>query len=461
MSRDNTETNLTDVTRDLPHASVGIYRQEASVIYRVSRKLSRKLRGTRIVHISGSRLRKKEGRYVLEGGGLAEILKSQIPLERSFGLESRLFLACLSPEFYAVCRKIYDLIVQASDKNLTDHERAIYTGKCEKLGSRMSAVLQKKSADLIVIHDFEYLPIIDMLPKDIPIVLHWHVGFPKRAGQISEILAQYVRKASLIIVSEEQVANLLRRFNPNVFAIAPALNPSNPKNKPIKRQVAAQLLSPFGIDPSRPIVAQIGRLSKQKNSHQAIAVFKHVQRLVPDAQLILAGLYNTPGKDSEDYLHMVNNAATTMNGVFVFSNSQQTKGLSNDAFINAVLTTSDVVLNMSSGEAFGLAITEAMWKGKPVVARKSPGASLQISHGRTGMIASSIHDASSMTAALLQNSTLRFRIGRQAKNSVKKNCLFIRYFRDIITAYSSCLLTIKTNKNNKRGTGKAVAVRRC
>lgn len=449
MSRDYAETNLTDVTQDLPRASIRIYRQEASVVYKASRKLSGKLRGARIAHISGSRLRKKEGQYVLEGGGLAEILKSQIPLENSFGFESRLFLASLSPEFYSVCRKIYDSFVQTSNKRLTGQEQAVYIGECEKLGAHINAALKKKPADLIVVHDFEYLPIIDALPKDIPIILHWHVSFPERSGQTSELLAQYIRKSNLVIASEGQAANRLRQFNPNVSVIAPALNPSNPKNKPFTRQNAARLLSPLGIDPSRPILVQVGRLSQQKNPHQAITVLKQVQRLVPDTQLILAGLYNMPGKDSEDYLHMISRAAAAVDGALIFSNVKQTKRLTNEAFINALLTVSDVVLNMSSNEAFGLAITEAMWKGKPVVARKSPGALLQISHGRTGMIASSIHDASSMTATLLQDPKLRLRIGRQAKNSVRRNYLFIRYLKNMMTAYSSCLMAPGTGKGQR------------
>jgi trehalose synthase len=128
--------------------------------------------------------------------------------------------------------------------------------------------------------------------------------------------------------------------------------------------------------------------------------------------------------------------------------------------VNAVQTAARVVVQKSLREGFGLVVSEALWKGRPVVAGNVGGIPLQVLNGRTGYLANSPAECSERILHLLRHPNEADSMGAAGREHVRANFLITRYLCDhlkMFTALTSDEVnagpssTLETSRSGRRG----------
>ncbi len=148
----------------------------------------------------------------------------------------------------------------------------------------------------------------------------------------------------------------------------------------ILHQTINSIVERFNVDRDRPIVTQISRFDKLKDQAGVIEVYKKVKKHI-DCQLVLAGGGAADDPDSLQVYKMIESLAEKDPDIHVIYLPP-----SSDIEINALQRASTVILQKSLREGFGLTVTEALWKAKPVIATAVGGIPLQITHKYSGII---------------------------------------------------------------------------
>lgn len=399
------------------------------------------IRGFSVTHLAGSRLRERpnSGEKYIGGGGLAETLRDQIPLERSCGIQSTLYLPRAQRTFYSICQRIFGHIIDETEHSLSLKEHEEYLGTCAALAAPWKEVLEKEQTNIVVIHDFEFLPLVSCVPRSTIKVLHWHVDFPIDPEAAIPYLLPYLNEFDVAIAADRETASKLSRVLKSTSVIAPSINPTAEKLATIPPSEAGRILDTLGVNPDKPIIAQVGRISSQKDPVSAVKVFERVQKNFPDAQLILAGLYNLPGRDFTQTLQELEDSAKGNQGIHLFVSPEAIAPHTNEEFLCAIYQASDVVINMGQREGFGLGMTEAMWRKNIVVAIDSPGARTQIESGSNGFITENVAEASQKVLEVLKKPEYFYAIKECAHQSVRDKLLISRYMKEVLQLYRELL----------------------
>jgi trehalose synthase len=188
----------------------------------------------------------------------------------------------------------------------------------------------------------------------------------------------------------------------------------------------------FNLDPKRPIMLQVSRYDRFKDPLGVIEAYKLTKQSIPEIQLVLAGGGATDDPEGEEVLKKVRDSAgkdTDIHILLLPSDAHKT--------INALQRVSDIVLQKSLKEGFGLTVTEAMWKGKPVIGGNTGGIRLQIINHHTGFLVDSPEGAALRIQQLLQDPEKLRKMGRQAKEYVRENFLNTRHLREILSLFTA------------------------
>ncbi len=105
----------------------------------------------------------------------------------------------------------------------------------------------------------------------------------------------------------------------------------------------------------------------------------------------------------------------------------------NAAIVNALQRHATVVVQKSLQEGFGLTVTEAMWKGRPVIASAVGGIQDQIAHGENGILLedpANLDEFGSALDQVLGDRALAERLGAAARETVRERFLAIRSVQD-------------------------------
>ncbi len=397
------------------------------------------LKETTVMHISASRLREDliTGKKYIGGGGLAETLRDQIPLESSCGFQSLLYLPSAQSSFYLICQRIFSQIIGATDYSLSSSEVEEYVQTCANLQPKFLEIVDLRKPDIVVIHDFEFLPLIKFVPRSCIKILHWHVDFPYEYLNQIPILVPYLKEFDMVIVADEEISRNISRIIPKIQVIPPSINPQANKLLTPTPDRKKQILKALGIYEMRPIVTQIGRISNQKDPISAVKIFKLVRERFPGIQLVLAGMFNLTGEDFDNTLRKLKMEIGQDKDIHLFLNTKQIMPFSNDELLAALYSSSDILINMSKNEGFGLVMTEAMWHGNIVVAMDSPGARTQIDSGHNGFIISDLTQAVEKVGNILREPDKFKDIKEHAKQSVRDRFLITNYVENMIDLYKS------------------------
>ncbi|UCD84171.1 MAG: glycosyltransferase [Deltaproteobacteria bacterium] len=390
----------------------------------------RKVVGDEVIEGICRRVRKLYGKHILninstyQGGGVAEILNSLIPLMNGIGLDAGWRILHGTPDFFTVTKKFHNAL-QGEPIRFTDMKRRLYIQANEDFSTYTHI-----DHDCVIIHDPQPLPLIEFYKKRQPWVWRCHIDVSSPNEEAWEFLKPFILRYDLVIFSNEGYKK--KDIPVEQRIICPAIDPLSPKNIEISERLMAKYLKKFGVDTDKPLVTQISRFDKWKDPEGVLEVFKLVREKV-DCRLILCGNMATDDPEGMEIYEKTAKEAQSLikNGDAMLVREPAS---SNFIFINALQRKSSVIMQKSTREGFALTVTESMWKETPVVGSNVGGIPLQIEDGKNGFLVepSDLKGAADRVIKILREPKLSKEMGRQAKETVKEKFLITRLLTDYL-----------------------------
>jgi trehalose synthase len=370
------------------------------------RNLAADLKGLRIVHVNSS----------ADGGGVAEILRSLVPLMRDVGLDAQRLVMPGHEAFFEITKKLHNLM-QGADGELSAQEVSTYAAQCWKVSRAMQE--QGISADIWVMHDPQSLPLAAFLPQNQHAMWVCHIDTTAPNQSAAGALLPWLQAYPLIVFSLPQY--VLPALDPCQTRVAPpAIDPLLPKNRRPDLTTVKSIIARLGIDQERPLVSQVARFDVWKDPWGVIDAYRMVKREQPDVQLALLGVI--VAQDDPEAFSIFDSVAQYAGDdpdIHLFTDGRQVA----EAEVAAVQTAADVIIQKSLREGFGLSVTEALWKGTPVVGGNCGGIRLQIIDGQTGFLVDTVEECAERMLTLLRDQPLAQRMGNAGKEWVRKQFL--------------------------------------
>lgn len=196
----------------------------------------------------------------------------------------------------------------------------------------------------------------------------------------------------------------------------PAIDPLKPHNQPVPREVAHAKLAQYGIPTDRPIITQVSRYDRFKDPHGVVDAFEIASKDI-DATLVMMG--NRPGDDPDENAVFDTLVERRSERVLVFE--------ANDYdLVGALQQEAAVVLQKSIREGFGLTVSEALWKGTPVIGGNAGGIPHQIDDGVNGYVVDTPEQAAERMVELVSDPDKAAEMGDRGRRKVRDNFLITR-----------------------------------
>jgi trehalose synthase len=379
----------------------------AEMVERVKTK-AKALQHLHVVHVNST----------YYGGGVAELLSSLTLLMDSVGIKTGWRVIQGSPDFFSTTKKMHNAL-QGGEINLSELKKDIY-----EITVYENARRNHLTHDRIIVHDPQPLPLIQHYEKKGPWIWRCHIDLTAPNLELWDYLVPFVEKYDAIILSLKEYAKQLK--TPQVFFM-PAIDPFSVKNRQLSQDERQNRLDYYDIPTDLPLVTQISRFDRWKDPEGVIKAFKLAQKEV-DATLVLLGDIATDDPEGEQVYQSLLDYQEDR--IIILAREDT-------ALVNALQTEAAVVVQKSIREGFGLTVTEAMWKGTPVIGGNVGGIRYQIKDGENGYLVSSVEETADRMVHLIKNEKLRQQMGQKARESVKKNFLLIRLLEQYLELLAS------------------------
>ena len=358
------------------------------------------------------------------GGGVAELLSRLIPLFKQLGVDVNWDVIKGDERFFGITKKFHNAL-QGFDAIITDEDLAYFLEI-----NQMNAETTDFYGDIIFIHDPQPIALIRKKGANgSKWIWRCHIDLTEPQMSPMNFLKYYIGRYDCVIFSNAKY--LQKTLGTKQRIISPSIDPLSEKNKELPENIINSILNGFEIDIDRPIVTQISRFDKLKNPCGVIDIYRRVKKNV-DCQLVLAGGGATDDPEGPGILDKVNREAENDADIHVIDLPP-----SSDLEINALQRASTVVLQNSLREGFGLTVTEALWKAKPVIASAVGGIPLQIKHNRSGILTNSFDETVYYLNKLLIEPETAIRLGMNGRAHVKNNFLITRHIKDCLHLFIS------------------------
>ena len=377
--------------------------------------LAAPLRGSRVLHINATAY----------GGGVAELLATHVPLLRSLGIDADWQVIRGSDEFFSLTKEVHNAL-QGSDVNWSSRKQQVYLEHVLD-----NAIRLEGDWDFIVTHDPQPLALRSFV-RDSPLgtsdakwIWRCHIDLTDANPAVWEFFRPYVEMHDASVWT-------LKDFAPDSLSMDrvveawPSIDPLSVKNLELPLPFAEELCRQYGIDVHRPIVCQVSRYDPWKDPVGVIRAFRLVREKVTDAQLLLAGSMATDDPEGFHVWEQVQEERAGDPDIHTLSNLHQVGNVQ----INAFQRVADVVVQKSVREGFGLTVSEALWKGRPVVGGRAGGIAIQIRDGFDGYLVSSVEQCAARIIDLLADPVGADALGAQGHEHVSANFVATRELED-------------------------------
>jgi trehalose synthase len=370
-------------------------------------RLGEKVRGRTFRHINSTR----------QGGGVAEILMRLVPLMNDLGVRADWEVLEGNPEFFRVTKAFHNAL-QSEEQVITEEMYQAYL-EC----NRQNASRLDLQADLVMIHDPQPAALVLRREPDTAWVWRCHIDVSRPQRRVWTFLRRYVEQFDAAIFSLPAFA---QRLPIPQFLVYPSIDPLSDKNRDLPEAEVAGILYRLEIPRDKPILLQVSRFDRFKDPVGVINAYRLVKRRT-DCRLVLAGGGAIDDPEGKLVLAEVREAAGQDPDIHVLE-------LPPDAHleINALQRAAAVVLQKSTREGFGLTVAEAMWKAKPVIGGAVGGITAQLLYDVTGYTVHSVEGAAYRALFLLHNPEAAIRIGRIAREHVRRHFLITRHLGDYL-----------------------------
>jgi trehalose synthase len=383
------------------------------------RKLAALLRDVRVLHLNATPY----------GGGVAEILRSEVPLLRDLGLDAEWRVITGEDDFFTVTKALHNGL-QGAEAGLSEEHPRAYLEQ-----SRRNAELLEGDYDLVVAHDPQPLALVAFHGRgDARWIWRCHVDTSEPNPDVWSFVRPYLADydAAVFTLGGFAPADL---ESGRVEIIPPAIDPVSPKNMELDRETAERILQWIGVDTERPMVTQVSRFDPWKDPLGVVEAYRLVRDEVPDLQLCLVGSMALDDPEGWEVYRTVKEETEDDDGIQLFTNLT---GVGN-VEVNAFQRLSDVIVQKSIREGFGLVVSESLWKGTPVVAGRAGGIPLQMPDEGSDLLVDSIEDCADAILGLLREPALAKAMGEAGKGRVRERFLLPRLIADELRLYASVL----------------------
>ncbi len=377
------------------------------------RQLAGLLTGLKVIHVNSTR----------KGGGVAEILEAMVPLMQELGLDAGWEVIEGNDDFFS-CTKSFHNALQGRRLEIAPALLKAYEDVNALNADRLRPILEE--ADVVFIHDPQPAPLLGHCgSRRGKWIWRCHIDLSHPYRPVWKYVRQFLLDYDASVFSLDAFAQAMPH---PVYLIPPSIDPLSEKNLPLEPATVTQVLEEFGIDPQRPMVLQVSRFDRFKDPLGVIQAYRLAKDFVPGLQLVLAGGGAADDPEGELVVKDVREAAKDDPDIHVLSS-----GHYSDRTINALQTGADIVLQKSLREGFGLTVTEAMWKGKPVIGGNTGGIRLQLVNHRTGFLVDTPEGAAMRIRYLLSEHHRMGQIGQNARELVRQSFLITRHLREYLT----------------------------
>jgi trehalose synthase len=377
------------------------------------RTAAQKLYGRRVVNVNSTAV----------GGGVAEILNRMVPLVKELGIDAHWEVIRGGDPFYGLTKKIHNGL-HGVPAELSPEEEAIYWNTQEA-----NAATLDLGGDIVFVHDPQPAGLIRYRSK---LGGRWiwrcHVDVSEPSAAIWRFLEPTVEQYEASVFSAPSFAQQLKIRQ---VLIAPSIDPLSDKNKELPEETVRSAMERLKIPLDRPIVTQVSRFDRLKDPLGVIEAYRMVKPYV-DCQLVLAGGSAADDPEGAQVLAEVRERAKDDPDIHVLELPP-----TSHIEINALQRASTVILQKSIKEGFGLTVSEALWKGKPVIAGAVGGIPLQITHKYSGILTHSVDGTAYWLKQLLQSPEFAQKLGENGREQVRDNFLLTRHLRDYLSLFLS------------------------
>ena len=372
------------------------------------RLLAEHLRQRQIQHINSTAV----------GGGVAEILHRLIPLLQELGVQARWDVIKGGDAFFQVTKRLHNAL-HGAPAALTPHDYRTFLETAAQNRTTLSL-----TGDVLFVHDAQPIALIKAKPQHRGRwVWRCHVDVSAPRLDVWRFLLRFVEQYDAAIFSAPQFA---QRLMARQFLVAPSIDPLSDKNRELSAETVQAVLHRLEIPTDKPLVTQVSRFDRLKDPVGVIEAFRLVRKTV-DCRLVLVGGSASDDPEGAAVLAEVRTRAHGDADILVLE-------LPPDSHveINAIQRASSVVVQKSIREGFGLTVSEALWKGKPVVASAVGGIPLQIEHRHSGLLCRSIEGAAFAVKQCLNNPGYAKRLGENGREHVRANFLLTRQLKEYL-----------------------------
>ena len=364
------------------------------------------LRGVRVLELNATPY----------GGGVSELLRSSVPLLNDLGLHADWKIISGDERFFGVTKAIHNGL-QGAARGLTVEQRDLYLAASER-----NAGLLEEQYDVVVVHDPQPAGIIRLRGKGgARWIWRCHIDTSEPNPGVWEFMRGYVDQYDAAVFTMEAFVPPDLAI-PTVDIMPPAIDPLSPKNMRLADTTTDEVLDWIGVDLDHPLVTQVSRFDPWKDPMGVMAAYRLAREEVPDLQLALVGSMALDDPQGWEVYRQITAAAANDRLIHVFTNLT---GVGNIE-VNAFQRRSAVVVQKSVREGFGLVVSEAMWKGTPVVAGRAGGIPLQTGEGEGGVLVDSVEECAAAIVRLLRDSDAATAMAERGRERVRQHFLLPR-----------------------------------
>ena len=376
------------------------------------------LYGKNIVHLNAT----------YQGGGVAEILYSLVLLMNDVGINTGWRILHGSQEFFEITKSFHNAL-QGANFNLSERKKHLYLQVNENFSK-----FTHLDHDCVIVHDPQPLSLIRSYRKHQPWIWRCHIDLTNPHEELWDFLKGFILKYDQVVFSSEKYFK--KDLPVDQRLISPAINPLSQKNRDISDKTILEHITKAGIPTDKPIITQVSRLDPWKDPEGVIDVFKLVKEKV-DCRLVFC--YNVASDDPEG-LRMYNKVYKKANRLVKTGEILFVVG-NNETLVNAIQRFSNIIIQKSTKEGFCLCVTEALWKGTPVVTSNVGGIPTQIEDGKNGFLLEPKDNEgfADRIIHLLKNPEEGKNLGRQGKETVREKFLITRLLSDYLYMLNSII----------------------
>jgi trehalose synthase len=452
------EVRVSSLSPERFRALLGDRYEEMEEAIAMARRL---LRGRVVWHVNST----------ARGGGVAELLQSLLAYARGAGVDVRWLTISGNPDFFRVTKRIHNRLHESEGDGgpLGPDEREIYETALAEAADELVGLVQP--GDVVYIHDPQPAGLVPhVVAANTRVIWRCHIGVDRPgdlARSVWDFLRPYVVDADAYVFSRERfVWEGLDRDR--VWIVPPSIDAFSPKNQDLDPETVRSILAVIGVaggdHPSRalfhrfdgtearvgrradlvqegpvpesgPLITQVSRWDRLKDPIGVLRCFAEFSK-AHGAHLLLAGPSVAGVADDPEGAEVLAEVTTSREALppekraLVHLASLPMDDVEeNAAMVNAIQRRSDVIVQKSLAEGFGLTVAEAMWKARPMVASRVGGIQDQIEDGVSGVLIDDPTDLAAVARAVdafIADPAWAAKVGEAARKRVLEHFLGTR-----------------------------------